>query len=62
MVATGNHYLTDAALGGMTALAAFVICDRWLARARPDVWSFAGGTTLEAPRTRGIPDTAGASA
>lgn len=40
VVATGNHFLMDAFLGGMTALLAAIISSRWLARARPHVWSF----------------------
>jgi membrane-associated phospholipid phosphatase len=40
VVATGNHYLTDVFLGGMTALAAALFADRLLARARPDAWTF----------------------
>jgi membrane-associated phospholipid phosphatase len=40
VVATGNHYLTDVFLGGVTALAAALLADRLLARARPDAWAF----------------------
>ena len=40
VVATGNHYLTDAVLGAVTAGASALLADRLLARARPHVWSF----------------------
>jgi membrane-associated phospholipid phosphatase len=40
VIATGNHYLTDVFLGGMTALTAALLADRLLARARPDAWAF----------------------
>jgi PAP2 superfamily len=40
VVATGNHYLTDAVLGAATAGAAALLADRLLARYRPDVWRF----------------------
>src|SRR5919201_7145231 len=39
IVATGNHFLSDAILGAMTAaLSAWAAA--WLARARPKVWAF----------------------
>jgi membrane-associated phospholipid phosphatase len=39
IVATANHFITDALLGALTAgLAAYGA--RWLARARPGVWRF----------------------
>jgi hypothetical protein len=41
VVATGNHYLTDVFLGALTAAAAAWISSRFLARARPEAWSFA---------------------
>jgi membrane-associated phospholipid phosphatase len=41
VVATGNHYLIDVLLGAMTAGASAIVSARWLARARPHVWSFA---------------------
>jgi membrane-associated phospholipid phosphatase len=44
VVATGNHYLTDAVLGGLTAGAAAVLAKRLLARARPDKWAFGHAT------------------
>jgi membrane-associated phospholipid phosphatase len=40
VVATGNHYVTDVFLGGLTAAVSAVLADRVLARLRPDVWSF----------------------
>ncbi len=40
VVATGNHYLTDVVLGGLTAASAALLSDRLLARARPDAWAF----------------------
>jgi membrane-associated phospholipid phosphatase len=42
VVATGNHYLTDAFLGAVTAGVAMLIADRLLARARPHAWSLGG--------------------
>jgi membrane-associated phospholipid phosphatase len=42
VVATGNHYLTDAFLGAVTATLSMVIADRLLARARPHAWSLRG--------------------
>jgi len=44
VVATGNHYLTDVFLGGVTAATAAVLSQRLLARARPDVWAFGQAT------------------
>jgi hypothetical protein len=40
VVATGNHYLTDAFLGALTAGAAALVADRVLGRARPQAWRF----------------------
>jgi membrane-associated phospholipid phosphatase len=40
VVATGNHYLTDAFLGALTAGLAALLADRLLARARPQAWRF----------------------
>jgi len=40
VVATANHYLTDAFLGALTAGAAALIAKRLLARARPEAWAF----------------------
>ncbi len=44
VVATGNHYLTDAFLGALTAGAAAMISKRLLARARPEAWAFGQAT------------------
>src|SRR5437764_6455434 len=44
VVATGNHYLTDAVLGALTAGAATLLAKRLLARARPDKWAFGHAT------------------
>lgn len=40
VVVTGNHWILDAILGGATAGISFVAA-RWLARQRPEAWSFA---------------------
>jgi membrane-associated phospholipid phosphatase len=40
VIATGNHYLTDAVLGAMTAGASWLLADRLFARARPHAWAF----------------------
>ncbi|HEX3617403.1 MAG TPA: phosphatase PAP2 family protein [Solirubrobacteraceae bacterium] len=42
VVVTGNHYFTDVALGALTAGLAAALAKQLLARARPDVWGFAG--------------------
>ena len=42
MIVTGNHYWVDAALGWMVALAAALVAQRLLARARPEAWSWPG--------------------
>ena len=42
VVATGNHYLVDVGLGGLTAGVAAVVSRALLARARPDEWAFGG--------------------
>jgi hypothetical protein len=44
VVATANHYLTDAFLGALTAGISAVLAQRLLARARPDVWAFGHAT------------------
>ena len=41
IVATANHFITDALLGALTAAVA-AYGARWLARARPAVWRFSG--------------------
>jgi hypothetical protein len=55
IVATANHFLSDAVLGAATAAAA-AYAAQWLGRARPAVWAFApahGG--LPGPAGRGLP-------
>ncbi len=42
VVATGNHYFTDVALGALTAGISAVLAKQLLARARPDTWAFTG--------------------
>ena len=42
VIATGNHYFTDVFLGALTAGIAALLSQRLLARARPDIWAFAG--------------------
>ena len=42
VVVTGNHYLTDVGLGAVTAAVSAALAKQLLARARPDVWAFAG--------------------
>ena len=44
VVATGNHYLTDVALGALTAAASWLLAERLFAKARPDVWAFGQAT------------------
>ena len=44
VVATANHFLTDVFLGALTAGISALLAQRLLARARPDVWAFAGLT------------------
>ncbi len=60
VVATGNHYLTDVFLGACTAVAAALLADRLLARARPDVWAFGRAPVSEKhPRLEtGVPQAA----
>jgi hypothetical protein len=40
VVATGNHFLTDAFLGAVTAAVSMLIANYLLARARPQAWAF----------------------
>jgi len=47
VVATGNHFWLDAALGAATAAVSAIVAQRLLARARPDVWTF--GAPAAAP-------------
>ena len=42
VVVTGNHYFTDVVLGALTAALSAAFATQLLARARPDVWTFAG--------------------
>jgi membrane-associated phospholipid phosphatase len=42
VVVTGNHYFTDVALGALSAAVSAALAKQLLARARPDVWAFAG--------------------
>jgi membrane-associated phospholipid phosphatase len=42
VVVTGNHYFTDIALGALTAAISAALAKQLFARARPDVWAFAG--------------------
>ena len=42
VIATGNHYFTDVVLGALTAGLSALLAKQLLARARPDVWAFAG--------------------
>jgi hypothetical protein len=44
VVATANHYLTDAFLGALTAGVAALIAKRLLARAKPEAWAFSQAT------------------
>ncbi len=49
VVVTGNHYFTDVFLGALTAVVSELLAKRLLARARPDVWAFAGVAALRRP-------------
>jgi membrane-associated phospholipid phosphatase len=44
VIATGNHYFTDVVFGAVTAGLSALLAKQLLARARPDVWAFAGVT------------------
>jgi hypothetical protein len=48
VVVTGNHWIADAILGGLTACISFYAA-RWLARTRPAAWSFTPPDALRAP-------------
>jgi len=51
IVATGNHFILDAVLGGATALVA-AYAARWMGRARPAAWSWLqAGRAAPAPAT-----------
>jgi hypothetical protein len=58
VVATGNHYFTDVALGAVTAGVAAIAAKRLLARARPEAWAFrpvaAGGGPAQAGAAVGL--------
>ena len=43
IVVTANHFIVDALLGALTA-GASAYGARWLARARPEAWRFAGAS------------------
>jgi membrane-associated phospholipid phosphatase len=40
VISTGNHYITDVFLGGVTAGVAALTAKQLLARVRPRVWAF----------------------
>ena len=42
VIATANHYFTDVVLGALTAAVSALLAERFLARARPDIWAFTG--------------------
>jgi hypothetical protein len=42
VIATANHFLTDAVLGAVTAGVAALTAKQLFARVRPEVWAFAG--------------------
>lgn len=48
VVATGNHYFTDVVLGALTAAVSGLLAKQLLARARPEVWAFAGAPVQQA--------------
>lgn len=48
VVATGNHWWLDAALGAIVAAVAAYTAHAWLARARPDLWAWDGPVGAEA--------------
>jgi hypothetical protein len=50
VVATGNHYLCDIALGALTAGVSAAVSHALLARARPDTWAFGEATAPSATR------------
>ena len=47
IVATGNHFLSDAIRGAFTAVISAAAAT-WLARARPAAWAFGGGAPAKA--------------
>ncbi len=48
VIVTANHYWVDVALGWLVAIAAALVAQRLLARARPEAWSFRVGPVQEA--------------
>jgi membrane-associated phospholipid phosphatase len=48
VIVTGNHYWVDAVLGWMVAIAAALIAQRVVARAKPEVWSWQARAAREA--------------
>jgi membrane-associated phospholipid phosphatase len=48
VIVTANHYWVDAVLGWIVAIAAALVAQALLARARPEAWAFRVGTTREA--------------
>lgn len=44
VIATGNHFLTDVFLGGVTAGVSGLLAAQLLARVRPDTWAFGQAT------------------
>jgi membrane-associated phospholipid phosphatase len=44
VISTGNHYITDVALGALTAGLSGLAAKQLLARARPDAWAFEQAT------------------
>ncbi len=53
VVATGNHWIFDAATGAVTAAAAAVAAQLLFARARPQAWAWAPAGALPAPARAG---------
>ncbi len=48
VIVTANHYWVDAALGVAVAATSALVAQRLLARARPEAWSWRGGSPQEA--------------
>jgi len=48
VIVTANHYWIDAALGAAVAATSALVAQRLLARARPEAWSWRGGSPQEA--------------
>jgi hypothetical protein len=47
ILATGNHFIFDAAAGALDALLAAVVAQRVMARARPEAWSWGQRRAIE---------------